>query len=81
MSYRYHVSSTIAAPAENVWAPLTTRPDTAAKAHRAKWADGVLDDREFPGRMARLITKAIPDVTESFDQFADCLKGAAERDD
>jgi hypothetical protein len=34
---------------------------------------------EFSGPLAGLITKAIPDLTESFNQFADGLKAAAER--
>jgi hypothetical protein len=34
---------------------------------------------EFSGPLAGLIIKAIPDLTESFNQFADGLKAAAER--
>jgi hypothetical protein len=34
---------------------------------------------EFSGPLAGLITRAIPDLTESFNQFADGLKAAAER--
>jgi hypothetical protein len=33
----------------------------------------------FSGPLAGLITKAIPDLTESFEKFADGLKAAAER--
>jgi hypothetical protein len=33
---------------------------------------------EFSGLLSSLITKVIPDMTESFNQFADGLKGAAE---
>lgn len=33
---------------------------------------------EFSGPLAPLITKAIPDLTESFELFADSLKAAAE---
>ncbi len=33
---------------------------------------------EYTGPLAPLITKTIPDMTESFDQFADGLKQAAE---
>ena len=33
---------------------------------------------EFTGPLAGLITTAIPDMTESFNQFADGLKTAAE---
>lgn len=33
---------------------------------------------EYSGLLAGLITKTIPDMTESFDQFADGLKQAAE---
>ena len=32
----------------------------------------------FTGPLARLITKAIPDMTASFNQFADALKTASE---
>lgn len=32
----------------------------------------------FSGPLAPLVTKAIPDMTESFEQFADGLKDAAE---
>ena len=34
---------------------------------------------EFTGPLAPLITKTIPDMTESFDKFADGLKIAAEK--
>ncbi len=34
---------------------------------------------EFTGLLAALITKAIPDLTESFELFADSLKAVAER--
>ena len=32
----------------------------------------------FSGLLAPVFTKAIPDMTESFNLFADCLKAAAE---
>ena len=32
----------------------------------------------FLGPLAPLITKSIPDMTDSFEQFADGLKSAAE---
>ncbi len=32
----------------------------------------------YSGALAKLITKAIPDLNESFAQFADGLKAAAE---
>lgn len=34
---------------------------------------------QFSGPLAGLICKSIPDLTESFDQFADGLKAAAEK--
>lgn len=34
---------------------------------------------EFTGPLSGLIARSIPDLTESFDLFADGLKGAAER--
>jgi hypothetical protein len=33
---------------------------------------------EFSGLMAPLITRSIPDLQPSFDEFARCLKSAAE---
>ena len=42
----------------------------------ASTADGAVE--EFTGPLAGLITKAIPDLTTSFDTFADGLKAAAE---
>lgn len=141
MAKRYHVSRTIAAPAERVWALLTdastyrdwnpsvvsldgpitpggtialistVNPKRTFKLKvtemtaptRMIWSDGMplglfkgertyqLIDRhgstefsmteEFTGPLAGLITKAIPDMTESFNQFADGLKGAAERNE
>lgn len=33
---------------------------------------------EFTGLMAPLITKSIPDMQPAFDEFAACLKRAAE---
>ncbi len=35
-------------------------------------------DEVYSGPLAPLITKAIPDLTDSFAQFADGLKAAAE---
>lgn len=43
--------------------------------------DGATDfsmEEVFSGLLAPLITKTIPDMTDSFDQFADGLKRAAE---
>ncbi len=34
---------------------------------------------EYSGLLAPLITKTIPDMTDSFEQFADGLKAAAEK--
>ena len=34
---------------------------------------------EFRGLMAPLITRSIPDLQPAFDEFAKCLKTAAER--
>lgn len=36
-------------------------------------------DEVYSGALAGLITKSIPDMTESFEQFADGLKKAAEQ--
>jgi len=36
---------------------------------------------EFGGPLSVLITRAIPDMTESFDQYADALETAPERGD
>ena len=35
----------------------------------------------FTGPLAALITRAIPDLTDSFNTFADCVKSAAETRD
>jgi hypothetical protein len=34
---------------------------------------------QFTGLLAPLITRSIPDLTPTFDEFAACLKSAAER--
>lgn len=135
---RYHVSRSIAAPIDEVWALLTdsTTYDDWNPAvisiegdievgktislvsivnpkrsfnlkvtemdapKRMVWSDGMplglfRGDRtyelvhregsttfsmteEYTGLLAPLITKTIPDMTDSFDQFADGLKSAAE---
>ena len=36
-------------------------------------------DEVYTGALAGMITKSIPDMTDSFEQFADGLKEAAER--
>ena len=44
-------------------------------------ADGVSEftmEEAYTGPMAPMITKSIPDMTDSFNQFADGLKAAAE---
>ncbi len=33
---------------------------------------------EYRGALAPLIARSIPDLSESFDEFADCLKAASE---
>ncbi len=48
----------------------------------AEGADGTTDFRMeevFSGLLEPLISKSIPDMTESFEQFGDSLKAAAER--
>ncbi|MCL1592954.1 MAG: SRPBCC domain-containing protein [Actinomycetia bacterium] len=47
---------------------MESTPDTVAFSMR----------ETYSGPMASMITKAIPDLSESFDQFADSLKTAAE---
>jgi len=139
MAKRYHVSRSIAAPADRVWALLTdaagyrdwnptivslegrisagetialvstVNPKRTFKLEvtettapsRMVWSSGMplglfkgertyrLDERdgatefsmteEYTGLLAGLITKAIPDLTESFSQFADGLMNSAER--
>lgn len=138
MAKRFHVSRTIAAPAERVWALLTD----AASYHdwnpsivslggaiipggtvelvstvdpkrtftlkvtemtaptRMVWSNGMplglftgertyrLVERngatefsmteDFTGLLAGLLSRSVPDMTESFSQFADGLKAAAE---
>ncbi len=138
---RYHVSRSISAPIDRVWALLTesttyddwnpavisiegqielgstialvsiVNPKRSFKLkvtemeapNRMVWSDGMplglfRGDRsyelvengtstvfsmteEYTGLLAPLITKTIPDMTESFEQFADGLKAAAEAAD
>jgi uncharacterized protein YndB with AHSA1/START domain len=138
MPKRFSVTRTIAAPADTIWALLTTssgyrdwNPSIVSldgqitqgakialvstldpkrtfklkvtelnKPTRMVWSSGMplglftgrrtftLTDRggntefsmteTFTGPLAGLITKAIPDMTDSFNQFADALKTASE---
>ncbi len=138
MAKQFHVTRTIAAPADKIWALLTNSagyrdwnpsvvsldgqitqdgkialvstldPKRTFKLTvtelntptRMVWSSGMplglftgrrtftLTERDgstefsmteaFTGPLARLITKAIPDMTASFNQFADALKTASE---
>lgn len=84
---RYSVSRSIHAPADVVWGLLTD-----SSSYR-DWNPAVLSYKlapcdagttfsvteEFTWPLSGLIAKSIPDLTDSFNQFADGLKAAAER--
>jgi hypothetical protein len=73
----------MAAPSKMVWSdsmPLGLFTGTRTFT-LSELADGRCDFtmvEEFGGPLAGLITKAIPDLTDSFDLFADGLRAAAE---
>ncbi|ODU04067.1 MAG: hypothetical protein ABS81_11860 [Pseudonocardia sp. SCN 72-86] len=78
MNSGYSVRRTIAASPEQIWALLADGP------RYPEWTpvDGGTEfamEEVFSGPLAGLTTKVIPDMTESFGQFADGLKTAAER--
>ncbi len=71
------------APSRMVWSDsmplgLFTGTRTFTLTDRAGGSCEFTMVEEFAGPLAGLITKAIPDLTESFDLFADGLRAAAE---
>jgi uncharacterized protein YndB with AHSA1/START domain len=71
------------APSRMVWSDgmplgLFTGKRTYTLAERDGATEFTMTE-EFTGLLSGLITKAIPDMTDSFNQFADGLKSAAER--
>lgn len=74
----------LAAPHRMVWRggmPLGLFTGTRTYSLVAQRAGGVQFEmmETFTGLMAPLITRSIPDLQPSFDEFAKCLKTAAER--
>ena len=89
MAKRYHVSRHIDAPVERVWALLTDASSYRAWNRAVVSIEGPITEgatislasivnpkRTF--KLSGLITRTIPDMTDSFNQFADGLKTAAE---
>ena len=75
----YSVKRSIEASPEVLWGLLTD-----ASGYPDSQDDGTADfsmEEVYTGLMAPLITKSIPDMTDSFNQFADGLKAAAESRD
>lgn len=71
------------APSRMVWSDgmplgLFTGERTYTVADRGDGGSDFTMVEEFTGPLAGLITRAIPDLTESFNTFADGLKTAAE---
>jgi hypothetical protein len=72
------------APGRMVWASgmplgLFTGARTFTLTPTADGSTEFAMKEEYTGLMAPLITKSIPDMTDSFEQFADGLKTAAEQ--
>ncbi len=72
----------LAAPNRMVWADgMPLGLFTGVRTYLLEERDGATEfsmTEEFSGPLAGMITRAIPDMTESFNQFADGLKSAAE---
>jgi hypothetical protein len=76
MGTSYHASRRIDAPPEVVWRLLTD-----ASTYLVEPREGVTHfemTETYTGLLAGLFTKAIPDLSPSFNLFADSLKAAAE---
>lgn len=70
-------------PRRMVWRDgMPMRLFTGVRTYTVEPVDGGTEfamEEVFSGPLAPLITKAIPDMTDSFAQFADGLKAAAEK--
>jgi hypothetical protein len=77
MAKRYHVSRHIDAPVERVWALLTDSESYRAWNRAVVSIEGPITEGATIS-LVPIITRTIPDMTDSFNQFADGLKTAAE---
>jgi uncharacterized protein YndB with AHSA1/START domain len=80
-TFKLHVTE-MAAPNRMVWSDgMPLGLFTGERTYLVQPREGVTHfemTEEYTGLLAGLFTKAIPDLTESFDLFADGLKVAAE---
>ena len=80
-TFRLHVTE-MRAPSRMVWRDgMPLRLFTGERTYRVEPREGVTHfemTEEYTGLLAGAFTKAIPDLTESFNLFADSLKNAAE---
>jgi hypothetical protein len=80
-TFRLHVSE-MTAPTRMVWRDgIPLGLFTGERTYRVEPREGVTHfemTEEYTGLLAGVFTKAIPDLTESFNLFADSLKTAAE---
>jgi len=80
-TFKLHVTE-MAAPNRMVWSDgMPLGLFKGERTYRLEPREGVTHfemTEEYTGLLAGLFTKAIPDLTESFNLFADCLKAAAE---
>jgi hypothetical protein len=78
---RLHVTE-LTAPTRMVWRDgMPLGLFTGERTYRVEPREGVTHfemTEEYTGLLAGVFTKAIPDLTESFNLFADSLKAAAE---
>ena len=81
MGKRFHVERAIIAPAERGSDGMPFGLFRGVRTCLIRERDGVSTysmSEAFSGALAGSITKAIPDMTDSFARFADGLKRAAE---
>lgn len=80
-TFRLHVSE-MTTPSRMVWRDgMPLGLFTGERTYRVEPREGVTHfemTEEYTGLLSGLFTKAIPDLTESFNLFADSLKTAAE---
>jgi uncharacterized protein YndB with AHSA1/START domain len=80
-TFRLHVTQ-MGAPNRMVWSDgMPLGLFKGERTYLAQPREGVTHfemTEEYTGLLAGLFAKAIPDLTESFNLFADCLKSAAE---
>src|SRR6476646_6525430 len=80
-AFKLHVAE-MAAPNRMVWSDgMPLGLFSGVRTYRVEPRDGVTHfemTEEYTGLLSGLFTKAIPDLTESFNVFVDSLKRAAE---